>query len=450
MTNPASIDEPSRCMKCGFCMSSCPVYGVDHIESHVARGRNMLINWANKDELKLENSYRECLYYCLLCGRCEATCPAKISSATITLQARAKLVKQKGLTWSQRFIYRGILKYRSTVARFLGLVARLPGVSVKEGKPLRHLADFASIFSRGLAIPRLSSPFLSKRVPLRTHPPQGVQIRGEVAVFPGCAYEFFFADTGKDVILALAEAGFEVVFPHGITCCGLAVHSAGDVNTAIMMAKRNIEALSGFDHIVTGCATCGSALKNYGNWFPQNDSWQSKARDFSNKVKDLSEFLIEQGFQSQSITSPPATVTYHDPCHLRWHQGINEAPRQILNTIEGIEFIEMEGADTCCGLGGSFGITHRDISLAIQAKKMEAIKKTNAQVVVTSCPGCMIQLMDGVRRHGLPLKVMHISQLIRKKSTFISQAPNLKKKRRLKKKSSTAFCSVKNESRTML
>lgn len=412
MADPTLIAEAGQCMKCGFCMSSCPVYAVDHIESHVARGRNMLVLWADNNEITTDNSYREVLYYCLLCRRCEATCPAKISSASITLRARANLVKQKGLTWTQRFIYRGIIKHRSIVARVLGLAARLPGVSAKEGRPLRHLADFTSIFSKGLSIPCLSKPFLSKRLPYRTRPLKAVQARGEVAVFPGCAFEFFFAGAGNNLVSALSEAGFDVVYPRDLTCCGLAVQSAGDVSTARLMARRNIEVLSRFDHIVTGCATCGSTLKDYGNWFPESDPYQSKARDFSTRVEDFSEFLIRQGFRSQGTDTSPVTVTYHDPCHLRWHQGINNAPREILGSLEGVKYVEMEGADKCCGLGGSFGITHRDVSLAILDKKMESIKKTGAGVVVTSCPGCMVQLMDGIRRQGAPVEVMHISQLI--------------------------------------
>ncbi|HLA29022.1 MAG TPA: (Fe-S)-binding protein [Syntrophales bacterium] len=413
MAGSGLIDEPSRCMKCGFCMSACPVYGVDHIESHVARGRNMLINWAGNNELTLDNSYRNSLYHCLLCRRCETVCPARISSAAIALQARANLVQQKVFTWPQRFIHRGIVKHRALVAKALGLAAWLPRFAVNEGRPLRHLADFASMLSTGLSIPRLSKPFLSERIPYRTFPPSGTRVRGEVAVFPGCAFEFFFAGIGQDVVMVLAEAGFEVVNPAGLTCCGLAVQSAGDTDTAALMARQNIEVLSHFDHIITGCATCGSAFRNYENWFPENDAYQAKAHNFSERVEDLSEFLIRQEFESPGQRDYPVTVTYHDPCHLRWHQGVSEEPRKILNSIEGVNYIEMEGADKCCGLGGSFGITHRDVSLAILDKKMESIKKTGAEVVVTSCPGCMIQLMDGVHRHRLSIDVMHISQLIR-------------------------------------
>lgn len=410
MSQVLSKDEASKCMKCGFCMSSCPVYALDHIESHVARGRNVLIKWANDGTIAVDSAYGERLSYCLLCGRCETVCPAKVPSTAITIAARTELVSKRGLTWRERFVYRGILKRRSLMARLLGLAARVPGVSVKDGRPLRHLADFRWVFGGGLSIPKLSRPFLSARLSSRMNPPRGVKVRGQVAIFPGCAFEFFFAEMGEEMALALAEAGFEVVYPEGLTCCGLAVRSTGDLATARQMARRNIEILSPFDYIITGCATCSSALKDYATWFPEDDSWQQLARNFSAGVHDLSRFLVREGFRPPPTN--PIAVTYHDPCHLKWHQGISDEPRRLLRSIEGLEYVEMEGADECCGLGGAFSINHREASLAIQARKMQSIKKTGAQAVVTSCPGCLLQLWDGVRRHGLPVDVMHISQLI--------------------------------------
>ena len=105
-------------------------------------------------------------------------------------------------------------------------------------------------------------------------PPAGVKTKGQVAIFPGCAFEFFFADIGESIVSVLASAGYEVVYIKDLTCCGLAVRSAGDINTAQLMAKHNIEKLASFDRIITGCATCGSALKDYGKWFSADDPMQ--------------------------------------------------------------------------------------------------------------------------------------------------------------------------------
>ncbi len=134
-----------------------------------------------------------------------------------------------------------------------------------------------------------------------------------------------------------------------MTCCGLAVRSAGDIKTARLMAKHNIEKLAKFDRIITGCATCGSALKDYGKWFGDKDPFKKQAQEFSAKVSDFSEFLAKEGIKSKA--AEPVVVTYHDPCHMKWHQGISSQPRELLRAIEGVKFVEMEGADDCCGHG---------------------------------------------------------------------------------------------------
>ena len=405
-----NLDDANKCMKCGFCMYNCPIYKVDHIESHVARGRNVLIRQANEKTIPTDAEYAERLSYCLLCGRCAAICPAKVQSPDINVAARTDVVNRKGLSLPKRAVYRGILKNRKLMANLLGAAAIVPGVSTKDGKPLRHMADFTSVFTKGLSLPKLSKPFLSSRLPAKTSPPPGVKVKGQVAIFPGCAFEFFFADIGEGIAQVLAQAGYEVVYIKDLTCCGLAVRSAGDLKTAQMMAKHNIKKLAKFDRIITGCATCGSALKDYGKWFTADDPFKKQAQEFSAKVSDFSELLAKEGVKSQ--VTEPVIVTYHDPCHMKWHQGISSQPRELLRSIDGVKFVEMEGADDCCGLGGAFTLAHRDISLAIQDKKMQNIKNTGAQIVVTSCPGCMIQLKDGVRRNNLPVKVMHISELL--------------------------------------
>jgi glycolate oxidase iron-sulfur subunit len=405
--------DPDRCMKCGFCMSVCPVYDIDHIESHVARGRNVLVRMVREGELPLEDDYRSCLYSCLLCRRCDAVCPANLSPAEITLGARNEVIENKGMSWLQNIIYNGILNRRSMIARFVGLAGLIPGLSVKGGRPLRHLADMASFIPGALSLPKLSSRPLRKRVSAVTKPLAGVKEKGEVAVFPGCMYEYFLPDIGEDIIISLAKAGFSVVLPEGLNCCGLSMHNAGDFKTSSLLASRNIEALSSYDHVITGCATCGSALKDYHKWFREDDPMYGRAVEFSKKVSDFSEFLVKHGFRAEGSSSEPMTVTYHDPCHLRLHQGVYEAPRELLNSIDGVKYVEMENADACCGLGGSFSIAHKEISQAIQSKKVESIKNSGAQAVVTSCPGCMFYLAHGIKRNHLPVEVMHISRLTR-------------------------------------
>ena len=402
----------AQCMKCGFCMSTCPVYQVDHVESHVARGRNLLVRMAEQQSVPDQDSYAACLDACLLCGRCQAVCPAGVPSPAINIQAREKRLSEEGISFWQQLLYRGILKHRPLMAQLIRAAALIPGLNHSEGRPLRHMADATALFTGGLRVPRIASTFLSKRIPEPLVPPQSRPAKGRVAFFPGCGFEFFFSQIGFDSAHLLALAGYEVVYPDNLTCCGMAVKNAGDSHTARAMARQNIDALASFDHIVTSCATCGTTLKQYGKWFDNDPQMRDKAHDVSAKVADLSEFLVGASFQPERHTAAPVKITYHDPCHLKWHQGVSEFPRQLLQSLDGVEFIEMENADACCGLGGAFGIKHRETSLSIQEKKIQSIQKTGASIVATACPGCMIQLMDGIRRYDLPVEVVHVAQLL--------------------------------------
>ena len=392
-------------------MSGCPVYNIDKSESHVARGRNMLIQMFRDKKIEADKSYKSALYYCLLCGRCESVCMAKIATNAITLNARNEYTNLKGLPLIQRIIFRLLLKHRSFFAKFSWILSFLPGFTIKEGKPIRHFPDMISALFRGISSPRFSVPFLSKRIKkyLKTTDTNKNTDKPRIAFFAGCVFEFIFADAGMEIFLLLKDAGYSIEYPEQ-TCCALPVYASGDFRTARFMAKRNIESLSEFDYIVTGCASCGSTLKSYVNWFDDEETKQ-KAQDILEKVRDVSEFLVQQDYKPEITGNEKIKVTYHDPCHLKWKQGISAEPRKFLKGLPNVEFIEMENPDACCGLGGSFALTHPEASSAIQAKKIESIKNTGADVVVTSCPGCMIQLMDGIKRKNLPVKVMHINQL---------------------------------------
>jgi Fe-S oxidoreductase len=404
------------CMKCGFCMSVCPVYRVDHMESHVARGRNMLICMAAEGDRAAEEGLDAVLDTCLLCGRCMAVCPARVPSAEINVQMRGNRFLRHGPSLAQRLVYRGILNHRHLMACLVEAASMLPGTSREAGQPLRHMADFTAVLSGGISLPRITRPVLSKRIKDTLRPPPNAVSRGKVAFFAGCAFAYFLSDVGFDTATALTGMGFEVVYPREQTCCGMAVRNAGDVETARRMAARNVEALAGFDQVVTGCATCGSTLKGYGQWFCEDDPLKAAATALSVKVFDFSEFIVTKGFQPSRGPKQTVRATYHDPCHLKWHQGLSAPPRTILKALNGVDYVEMPGADACCGLGGSFGLKHRSASLAIQARKMAAVRRSGARTLVTACPGCMLQLMDGVRRHHLDVEVVHISRLVRERT----------------------------------
>jgi len=233
----------------------------------------------------------------------------------------------------------------------------------------------------------------------------------------GCAVDFIYPEIGLKIISFLNARGVEVSIPKKQGCCALPVIGAGDLQTAREMAQENLEAFGGVDFIITGCATCGSALKGYGAFFEGGEG-EKPFDSFAARVRDFSEFLLRDlKLTGEDLSFGPQRksnlkVTYHDPCHLSRYQGIKEEPRQVISALPGVELIEMDGADQCCGMGGSFGLSYYDLSKKIADRKAAAIRKTGADAVVTTCPGCRMQLVDVLNRHGMPQQVFHLAELL--------------------------------------
>ena len=166
-----------------------------------------------------------------------------------------------------------------------------------------------------------------------------------------------------------------------------------------------------FDAILTNAAGCGSTLKEYAQLFPAGAPEQAQAETFQNKMKDVTEFLAAIG-----LTSPlqrlPLRVTYQDSCHLLHGQKIAEAPRKLLRAIPGVELIEMPLSDQCCGSAGVYNVTETKASLDLLEIKMRYAKSTNAPVIATANPGCMLQLRAGADIHHTGQEVLHVIELL--------------------------------------
>jgi len=191
----------------------------------------------------------------------------------------------------------------------------------------------------------------------------------------------------------------------------------GKMKTAQQLAIENLKAFQKYDldYIVTDCASCSSALgtKNMELLLGETQ-YRAEAEAFAGKVKDLTWFLIHilDVRPPANDRAPKVRVTYHDPCHLANAQGIKDEPRELLRRIPGVELVEMKDANRCCGGSGTFSLTHYDLSMQILDKKMDNIEATDADMISTCCPSCMMQLRHGVSRRGLQCNLVHPVQLL--------------------------------------
>jgi glycolate oxidase iron-sulfur subunit len=409
----------SQCMKCGFCTFWCPVYQEERIEASVARGKNMMIRGLLAGELDYTREYADRLNKCTLCMTCTANCPAKANIPNVIVAARADAVKARGLNFPYNIVYRWLLPRRRLFGWVVRFASWFQGVFMpKTEGTIRHLSMFLSALGKGRNIPQIAPKFLRQMVPVVNMPPAGVKTRMRVGYFSGCMTDFVLPELGKHIIDFLTRNGVEVVVPREQGCCGAPVFlGAGDFETGRKMADANVKAFEGLDYVISDCATCTSALKDYAKFLADTPQRKKAYQKFAKKVKDISEFLVDVLELPSSAYKPSAAakgnkVTWHDPCHLSRHLGITSQPRQVIKSISGVEYVEMPNADRCCGMAGAFSMHYYDLSKEIGDKKAASIKSTGADIVVSSCPGCEIQLIDSLLRNKVPVKVMHIMELL--------------------------------------
>jgi glycolate oxidase iron-sulfur subunit len=267
----------------------------------------------------------------------------------------------------------------------------------------------AGLFGEGMARAEALMPALSAEPGValnRTYPAEGERA-GTVALFTGCVMNSVLGSVNRATLRLLNAAGYDVVVPGNQICCGALANHAGLRDIAVESAKKNIAAFSRADveAILINAAGCGSMLKEYGLLLEEGKA-------FSAKVRDISEFLASTRLKDRLQTPLAKRVGYDDPCHLLHGQRVRNEPRQLLRAIPGIEFVEVEGADQCCGSAGIYNLVQNELSMAILDAKMEKIRNARIEILATGNPGCMFQLRYGAERAGLTLEVVHPMELL--------------------------------------
>jgi len=440
--DPPALSEMLRCTHCGLCLNQCPTYRVLGWEMDSPRGRIYLMRGVAEGRFEIDAMFAEHMDVCLACRACQTACPANIDFGKMVEAARWQVNQRVAKSRRERFVRWLVFKQLFPSNTRLRFVATLMRIYQRSGMQWLthqlHLIPPALRDSERL-LPRLPDHFTKLGA---SYPAQGRR-RGRVALLAGCVMGTVYAHVNAATIRVLTRNGFEVVVPRAQICCGALATHAGERAMAREMAKKNIEAfmqphtpssrsdhgrgsrftaercfsINGgggegtFDAIIVNAAGCGVAMKEYGDLLKSEPEWRERAAEFSRRVCDITEFLAAQGVEPPK-RALAARVTYQDPCHLAHGQGVRAQPRQLLSGIPGLQLIEMRDSEHCCGSAGIYNITQPDISMQVLDAKMENVRATQPQIIVTANAGCMLQLQLGVQRAGLNAEVLHVVELL--------------------------------------
>lgn len=402
-------EEINQCVKCGACRAHCPVFSVERREGRVARGKVALCQALLDGQLDLKGKVLEDLSQCLLCGSCEAQCPNKVPTDEIVAAARRRIAEERGLSSFGKALATilGRPKLMNFFAKTGGALSSLLFKQLPKNSGLR-LRFPAPYLEAGRTLPPLTAKPFRERVPEILPGQPGMPT---IAFFTGCGINYMYPEIGEAFLKVLKFLGVTVIIPKDQACCGLPAVSAGAAATVEGLAEQNLVALSRYrvDYIVTACASCNAGLAKI---YPEMGA---EYADLGKQVRDIFVFLVELGLAEKLDALPKAKqrtrVTWHDPCHLRT-RGITKEPRRILQALPQVEFVEMSNAGTCCGLGGTYSVYHYDTSKRIGARKAASIAASQAALVATDCPGCIMQLQDSINHADGKARVVHLLELL--------------------------------------
>jgi len=408
-------DQIVGCMRCGMCQSVCPVFQETGREADVARGKIALLEFLSHEMIQDAKAVKDRLDKCLLCGSCAAACPSGVKALDIFIKARAIITAYIGLSPVKKAIFRGMLSNPKLFNNLLALGSKFQGFFTS---PVNDII--------GSSCSKLLSPLLGDRhllsladKPLRSVGEQNTapgKSGLKVAFFYGCVVDKMFTSVGHAVLKVLKHHGVGVYMPISQACCGVPSLASGDLKSFEDLVRMNLKLFGAgdFDYIVTPCGTCTSAFHHV---WPLMASGMSQAeRDqiamLAGKAMDINAFIVDKlGVSMVEPNDGAKKVTVHDPCHLKKSLGVSGQVRTMLRANPRLQVVEMEGADVCCGCGGSFNLQHYALSTKIGKKKRDNIVASGADVVATGCPACMMQIADMMSQAGDRIAVKHPVEL---------------------------------------
>lgn len=401
-----------QCMHCGMCLPTCPTYDATKLERNSPRGRIALMRSIADGDLEATKTFADEMYFCLGCLACETACPAGVEYAHLFEVARAESEKSGTLDNVQRRVIRGFtLRGLFTHPRLLRLVGRSLWLwQASGGQALFRKLNLTNLLPGRFRTLEPQTPTVKARFSNQLIQPSESPARTKyrVGMLTGCVQDLAFSDINRDTVDVLLANDCAVETPSVQACCGSLHAHNGELDTSMMLARRLLDTFDvlNLDAIISNAAGCGSHLKTYGRLLADDPVYAERAAAWSNKLKDIHEWLSEIGVRRPSSAGSPVRVTYHEACHLVHGQKISRQPREVLGAVPGLQLVELPESTWCCGSAGIYNITQPEMSATLQTRKLENIRKTGVSVVATSNPGCHLQLVNGATSAGMQLEVV--------------------------------------------
>jgi iron-sulfur cluster protein len=401
-----------QCVRCGACANVCPVYRMvgGHQLGHIYIGAIGLITtyfFHGKEYAK------NLVQNCTNCGACKAICAGGIDLPGLIKEVHARIQDEDGHPLQSMMLGK-VLKSRKLFHTLLRTAKMAQAPMTKKEKGGAYLRHLPMIFSQDHNFRRLPAiaekPFRDRFAELNK-PVKNPKYK--IALFSGCVQDFVYPEQLEAAMRGFQKAGVQVTFPMEQSCCGLPAVSMGETKAARDVALQNIEAFENedVDYIISLCASCASHLK-HGAPKLVKDYAPAKAQSFANKVISYSQFMAEVvGLEHKPKTGPAKKTAFHSPCHLCRGLGVKEAPKEVI-AASGNDYVPTAEEETCCGFGGSFSVNFPAVSNEILTQKLDDVEKSGAELLVTECPGCVMQLRGGALKQGRDIQVNHLAELL--------------------------------------
>jgi glycolate oxidase iron-sulfur subunit len=406
-------DLIADCVHCGFCLPSCPTYALWGEEMDSPRGRIQLMKMVSRGEIGLNETVTSHWDACLGCMACVTACPSGVKYDQLIEAARAQVERHVPRSAADRLYRQAIFSVFPYPQRMRALMPVLRAYQRLGGRRLMRSGLGQRLPERLRALEAMAPEPRSQAAPVAEITPAQGKKRARVGILLGCVQRAFFGDVNAATARVLSAEGCEVVAPAAQGCCGaLSMHAGRDAE-GLAFGRRLIARFerASVDAIIVNVAGCGSNLKDYGRLLADDPAWAERARAFSAKTRDISEFLVElePAAPRQAIH---ARVAYHDACHLAHAQGVRKQPRAILSAIPGLEVVSPPESELCCGSAGIYNLVQPEPAAALGERKARNILSVKPDALVAANPGCLLQINAALGKLGTGLPAFHPIELV--------------------------------------